>query len=148
MGVLSTIILVICVIVCVIIVLLVLVQNEDEMGSFLGGASSSAFGARSASALAKITRVAVGIFFVLVLSLALLNRSKGTSFKKELEQQKQDQSTEWWKSESSDTNKEKNTETNSLENTEPANEDNVLKSEASESDPVVTEPSDTTESGK
>lgn len=99
MGILSTIILILCVIVCVIIVLLVLVQNEDEMGGFMGGASSSTFGARSATAFAKITRVAVFIFFVLVFSLALLNRSRNTGFQEELKKQQQDQSTEWWKTE-------------------------------------------------
>lgn len=113
MGVLSTIILVLCVIICIIIVLLVLVQNEDEMGTLLGGNSSSTFGARSATALAKITRVAVGIFFVLVLSLALLNRSKNTSFENEVKNQQQNQSTEWWNkdTESGTTNTNESTDT-------------------------------------
>lgn len=99
MGIVSTIILVLCVIVCVIILLLVLLQNEEGngMGGLLGGSSGSAFGARSASVLAKITRGAVCIFFVLVLALGLLNRSRNSSFEDEVRQQQQQQSTEWWK---------------------------------------------------
>ena len=99
MGLVSTIILVLCVIIYVIILLLVLLQNEEGsgLGGLLGGGSGSAFGARSASVLAKITRGAVGIFFVLVLALGLLNRSKNSSFEEELKKQQEQQSTEWWK---------------------------------------------------
>ena len=103
MGIISTIILVVCVIVCLLVVLLVLLQNEegDGMGSLLGGSSTSAFGARSASALSKLTRGAVAVFFILVLALALLNRSRNTGFEEEVKQQQQQQSTEWWKTDAS-----------------------------------------------
>lgn len=69
------------------------------MGGLLGGSSTSAFGARSASALSKLTRGAVGIFFLLVFVLALLTRSRNTGFEDEVKQQQQQQSTEWWNTE-------------------------------------------------
>jgi preprotein translocase subunit SecG len=57
--------------------LLVLVQNEegDSLGGVFAGGSSSAFGSRSGNILTKSTSVLGAIFFVLALSLALLNRT-------------------------------------------------------------------------
>lgn len=114
MGILSTIILVVCVIVCIILVLLVLVQNEDggNTGGLFGGGANSTFGARSASALAKITRWFVFIFFALVFTLAMLNRSKNTGFEDEVKKQQQEQSTEWWKT---NTDKKKNSDENTTD---------------------------------
>jgi preprotein translocase subunit SecG len=77
MGILSVFLLVIFIIVAILLVLLVLVQNEegDSLGGVFAGGSSSAFGSRSGNILTKSTSVLGVLFFVLALSLALLNRT-------------------------------------------------------------------------
>ena len=71
---------------CLFLMLLVLVQlpkKEAGMGQAFGGAATDAlFGAGSGNALTKMTKYATAVFFVLTLSLSLLNasqaRKKGT----------------------------------------------------------------------
>src|SRR5678815_12721 len=71
---------------CIFLVLLVLVQlpkKEAGMGQAFGGAATDAlFGAGSGNALTKMTKYATVVFFVLTLSLSILNasqaRKKGT----------------------------------------------------------------------
>ena len=81
MGVIGTILLVAFVIVCVLLVLLVLLQNDEGngAGSLFGGQNSQAFGARSGNVLSKTTYVFVTIFFVLIIGLALINKTPKTS---------------------------------------------------------------------
>ena len=81
MGVIGTILLVVFVIVCILLVLLVLLQNDDSagMGGIFGGQNSQAFGARSGNVLSKTTYVLVTVFFVLILGLALINKTPKTS---------------------------------------------------------------------
>ena len=81
MGVISTILLVVFVIVCVLLVLLVLLQNDEGngMGGIFGGQNTQAFGARSGNVLSKTTYVFVTIFFVLIIGLALLNKTPKAS---------------------------------------------------------------------
>lgn len=82
MGVIGTILLVVFVIVCILLVLLVLLQNDEGNGmcGIFGGQSSEAFGARSGNVLSKTTYVLVTVFFVLIIGLALLNKTpKSTS---------------------------------------------------------------------
>jgi preprotein translocase subunit SecG len=61
---------------CLFLILLVLVQlpkKEAGMGqAFGGGATDALFGAGSGNALTKLTKYATGIFFVLTLSLSIL----------------------------------------------------------------------------
>ena len=65
---------------CLFLMLLVLVQlpkKEAGMGQAFGGAATDAlFGAGSGNALTKMTKYATVIFFVLTLSLSLLNASQ------------------------------------------------------------------------
>ena len=65
------------VITCIILVLLVLIQlpkKEAGLGQAFGsGATDALFGAGSGTALTKMTKYAAGIFFVLVLVLAVIN---------------------------------------------------------------------------
>ena len=77
MGVVRTILLVLFIIVSIILVLLVLVQNDNSngMGGAFGGAQTAAFGSHSASILTKTTGVLVGVFFIAVFVLALLNKA-------------------------------------------------------------------------
>ena len=77
MNIIKTILLVAFVIIAVLLVLMVLVQNEDSngMGSAFGGGQSAAFGSHSASVLTKTTGVFVGLFFVIIFVLALLNKN-------------------------------------------------------------------------
>jgi protein translocase SecG subunit len=71
---------------CLFLMLLVLVQlpkKEAGMGQAFGGAATDAlFGAGSGNALTKMTKYATAIFFVLTLTLTILNakaaRNKGT----------------------------------------------------------------------
>jgi preprotein translocase subunit SecG len=81
MNILSVVLLVFFVIVAVLLVLLVLVQNEegDSLGGIFAGGSGSAFGSRSGNVLTRTTTVLGALFLVLSLSLALLNRSPGSS---------------------------------------------------------------------
>ena len=77
MGVIGTILSVVFVIVGILLVLLVLLQNDEGngMGGIFGGQSSEAFGARSGNVLSKTTYVLVTVFFVLIIGLALLNKT-------------------------------------------------------------------------
>ncbi|MDR3301747.1 MAG: preprotein translocase subunit SecG [Spirochaetaceae bacterium] len=77
MSVLSVFLLVIFIIVAVLLILLVLIQNEDgdSLGGVFGGGSSTAFGSRSGNVLTKASTILGALFFILSLSLALLNRT-------------------------------------------------------------------------
>ncbi|MBR6080228.1 MAG: preprotein translocase subunit SecG [Treponema sp.] len=77
MNIIKTILLVAFIIIAVLLVLMVLVQNEESngMGSAFGGGQTAAFGSHSASVLSKTTGVFVGLFFVTIFVLALLNKS-------------------------------------------------------------------------
>ena len=61
---------------CLVLMLLVLIQlpkKEAGMGqAFGGGATDALFGAGSGNALTKMTKYAVGIFFVLTLLISVL----------------------------------------------------------------------------
>ena len=74
-DIISTVLFVAFVIVCVFIVLLVLVQDDGQngMGGLLGGRGTAAFGSHSANVLTKASAVFVTLFFVIALSLAMLN---------------------------------------------------------------------------
>ena len=65
---------------CLLLMLLVLVQlpkKEAGMGQAFGGAATDAlFGAGSGNALTKMTKYATAVFFVLTLSLSILNASQ------------------------------------------------------------------------
>ncbi len=80
MGTIGIVLLVFFIIICVLLVLLVAIQsdNEDGMGGLLGGRGTAAFGSHSASVLTRATGVLVVLFFVLTLSLALVNRKSKT----------------------------------------------------------------------
>ncbi|MBP5602542.1 MAG: preprotein translocase subunit SecG [Treponema sp.] len=80
MGTIGIVLLVIFIIVCVLLVLLVSIQDDGEngMGGLLGGRGTAAFGSHSASVLTKATGVLVALFFVLTLSLALVNKKPKT----------------------------------------------------------------------
>ena len=80
MGTIGIVLLVFFIIICVLLVLLVSIQsdNEDGMGGLLGGRGTAAFGSHSASVLTKATGVLVFLFFVLTLSLAIVNRKPKT----------------------------------------------------------------------
>ncbi len=77
MNIIKTILLVAFVIIAALLVLMILAQNEDSngMGSAFGGGQSTAFGSHSASVLSKTTGVFVGLFFVIIFVLALLNKN-------------------------------------------------------------------------
>lgn len=81
MGAIAKILLVVFIIVCVLLILLVAIQGDEEngMGGLLGGRSTAAFGSHSASVLTKTTGVLVAMFFILALSLALVNVRKTDS---------------------------------------------------------------------
>lgn len=74
---------------CLFLMLLVLVQlpkKEAGMGQAFGGAATDAlFGAGSGNALTKMTKYATVVFFVLTLSLSILNASQARSKKTNLE---------------------------------------------------------------
>ena len=77
MGPISIVILVFFVIVAILLVLIVLAQNEegDSLGGIFAGGSSTAFGSRSGNILTRITTVLGGLFLVISLGLAMMNRS-------------------------------------------------------------------------
>jgi preprotein translocase subunit SecG len=81
MGILNVLLLVFFVIVAVLLVLLVLIQNEegDSLGGIFAGGSGSAFGSRSGNVLTRTTSILGALFLVLCLSLALINRTPGTT---------------------------------------------------------------------
>jgi preprotein translocase subunit SecG len=78
---------------CFLMILLVLVQlpkKEAGMGQAFGGAATDAlFGAGSGNALTKMTKYAAAVFFVLTLSLSILNaqqsKAKRSQFERELQ---------------------------------------------------------------
>ena len=78
---------------CLFLILLVLIQlpkKEAGMGTaFGGGATDALFGAGTGNALTKMTKYAAGIFFVLTLSLSILNAQHSRSRKNEFEKQLQ-----------------------------------------------------------
>lgn len=80
MDIIAKVLLIVFIIVCVLLVLLVAIQGDEQngMGGLLGGRSTAAFGSHSASVLTKTTGVLVAMFFVLALSLALVNSKKGS----------------------------------------------------------------------
>ncbi|MDR2864753.1 MAG: preprotein translocase subunit SecG [Spirochaetaceae bacterium] len=77
MSVLNVFLLVIFIIVAILLILLVLIQNEegDSVGGIFAGGSSSAFGSRAGNVLTKTSSILGALFFVLSISLALLNRT-------------------------------------------------------------------------
>ena len=79
---------------CLILILLVLVQlpkKEAGMGqAFGGGATDALFGAGSGNALTKMTKYATAIFFILTLSLSILNAQQQKLKKTNLERSLQD----------------------------------------------------------
>ncbi|MDR3324544.1 MAG: preprotein translocase subunit SecG [Spirochaetaceae bacterium] len=77
MNILNVFLLVAFIVVAVLLILLVLIQNEegDGMGGIFGGGSSSAFGSRSGNVLTKASSILGALFFIICLSLALLNRT-------------------------------------------------------------------------
>jgi preprotein translocase subunit SecG len=99
MGVLSVVLLVFFIIAAILLILLVLIQNEegDSLGGIFAGSSSSAFGSRSGNVLTRATSILGGIFLVLSLGLALLNRtSGGTGVESAGRQLQSDVTNDWW----------------------------------------------------
>jgi preprotein translocase subunit SecG len=99
MGVLSVVLLVLFIIAAILLILLVLIQNEegDSLGGIFAGGSSSAFGSRSGNVLTRATSVLGGIFLVLSLGLALLNKTPGgTGVESAGRQLATDATNDWW----------------------------------------------------
>jgi preprotein translocase subunit SecG len=102
MGVLSVVLLVFFIIAAILLVLLVLIQNEDgdSLGGIFAGGSSSAFGSRSGNVLTRATSILGGIFLVLSLGLALINRTPGGSGVESAGRQlSSDVDNDWWQEE-------------------------------------------------
>ena len=80
MGTVGIVLLVFFIIVCFLLILLIAIQDDGEngMGGLLGGRGTAAFGSHSASVLTKATAVMVVLFFILTLSLALVNKKPKT----------------------------------------------------------------------
>ncbi len=82
---------------CLFLTLLILVQlpkKEAGMGQAFGGAATDAlFGAGSGNALTKMTKYAMAVFFVLTLSLSIMNaqqnRGKKTALERTLSETKE-----------------------------------------------------------
>src|SRR5258708_612464 len=80
---------------CLLIILLVLIQlpkKEAGMGTaFGGGATDALFGAGTGTALTKMTKYSAAIFFVIALTLTVLNnaraRQSGLLFQKAIQQE-------------------------------------------------------------
>ncbi|MCH3906797.1 MAG: preprotein translocase subunit SecG [Sphaerochaeta sp.] len=99
MGVLSVILLVLFIIVCLLLIFIVAIQDEDSqgLGGIFGGASTSAFGSRVGSVVNKFTAILGGVFMVLALVVALLNKTPSQDKLLEQVQTNQvQQTTEWW----------------------------------------------------
>jgi preprotein translocase subunit SecG len=99
MGVLSGVLLVFFIIAAILLILLVLIQNEegDSLGGIFAGGSSSAFGSRSGNVLTKATSILGGVFLMLSLGLALLNRTPGgTGVESAGRQLSTDVDNDWW----------------------------------------------------
>jgi preprotein translocase subunit SecG len=87
------------IITAILLILLVLIQNEegDSLGGIFAGGSSSAFGSRSGNVLTRATSVLGGIFLVLSLGLALLNRTPGgTGVESAGRELSTDVDNDWW----------------------------------------------------
>ncbi len=106
MAVISVILVVLFVIICIFLIALVLLQNgEGEgLGGLFAGSSNSAFGSRSASVLTKVTYVCVGLFFVIALFLALVNKTPSDrGFQQEVQIQRSSEAREsWWTDDQAD----------------------------------------------
>jgi len=84
---------------CAVLILLVLVQlPKKDAGAglaFGGGAADALFGAGSGNALTKITKYAASVFFVLALSIGILqdraHQGNTAAFEKQVEQKMQSQ---------------------------------------------------------
>jgi preprotein translocase subunit SecG len=78
---------------CLFLMLLVLVQlpkKEAGLGQAFGSATTDAlFGAGSGNALTKMTKYSAGVFFILTLSLSILNAQHSKAGKTRLEEQMQ-----------------------------------------------------------
>jgi preprotein translocase subunit SecG len=99
MGVLSVVLLVFFVVVALLLVLLVLAQNEegDSLGGIFAGGSGSAFGSRSGNVLTRATSVLGGLFLLISLALALVNRTPGGGgVEKAGRELAPESATEWW----------------------------------------------------
>jgi preprotein translocase subunit SecG len=99
MNVLSVVLLVFFIIAAILLILLVLIQNEegDSLGGIFAGGSSSAFGSRSGNVLTRATSILGGIFLVISLGLALLNRTPGgTGVESAGRQLQSDSTNDWW----------------------------------------------------
>src|SRR5918912_963356 len=79
---------------CLFLTLLILVQlpkKEAGMGQAFGGAATDAlFGAGSGNALTKMTKYSMAVFFVLTLSLSIMNaqqwKGRHTRFERQLQE--------------------------------------------------------------
>ncbi|MFA6856207.1 MAG: preprotein translocase subunit SecG, partial [Treponema sp.] len=111
---------------CVLLVLIILIQDDGSsgMGGLLGGRGTAAFGSHSASVLTRTTFVLAVLFFVLALSLALLNkkpklqRDLAPAVTTEESSSTESQSGNWWKS--ADTSNGSTAPAGSTSGTEPA----------------------------
>ena len=83
---------------CLLLILLVLIQlpkKEAGAGVAFGGAATDAlFGAGSGNVLTKVTKYATGVFFVLALSVSLLQSHIHSSSTREFEQKIEEASKE------------------------------------------------------
>jgi preprotein translocase subunit SecG len=81
---------------CLLLILLVLIQlpkKEAGAGLAFGGAATDAlFGAGSGNVLTKVTKYATGVFFLLALSLALIQSQRHGGSTREFERQTEEAS--------------------------------------------------------
>jgi len=101
MSILGIVLLVLFVIVAILLILLVLAQNEEgnSLGGIFAGGSSSPFGSRSGNVLTRATSILGGLFLVISLGLALVNRSPAGTGVEAAGRQLSPQTTtnsEWW----------------------------------------------------
>jgi len=97
MGVFGIVLLVLFAIVCFLLIFMVVIQDQDSegLGGLFSGAGNAAFGSRSSSVVVKFTYVLGGLFFVIALGLAILNRSTVGNVGKAVRSQG-GTTTEWW----------------------------------------------------
>jgi preprotein translocase subunit SecG len=99
MGVLNVLLLGLFIVVAILLILIVLIQNEegDSLGGIFAGGSGSAFGSRSGNVLTRTTTVLGGLFMVICLSLALINRNvSGAGVEAAGRQSAAEQTGDWW----------------------------------------------------